>query len=287
MPVYRANTQYLSKSIESILKQKYQNLELLVLLDKYPNTREDREISIVLEKYEKDSRLKVIRNSTRKGFVGSLNQGLTLAEGEFIARMDSDDISFLSRISTEVQTLEKKDYDFVGGWAEVIDEESNAGGLLTPPVKPSDIRRKILLHNPFIHGSMMFTRSFIEEVGPYDPTLLGAEDYDLYLRGLSMGYIGANIPQPLLYLRINGHSITRGGEWWKTRISYSRSKFRAVTEYGYSSPPDIVAALLSVISILIPPSFVLNIKSAIGWYNPIARSSRRELLKNHQSYEIP
>ncbi len=279
MPVYRADTQHLGKSIESILKQKYQNLEILVLVDKSPDTNEDREISIELERYEKDSRLRVIRNSVRNGFVGSLNQGLALAQGEFIARMDSDDISSPSRIRTQVEFLIRSRYQFVGSWANVIDTANRSLGYLRPPVTASDIRRRLILHNPFIHGTMIFRSSFLKEAGPYDPTLLGAEDYDLYLRGFSMGYEGVNIPEPLLDLRENDRSITRGEEWWKTRISYSRAKFHAVTRYGYTSPVDIGVCLLSTASILIPPSHARKVKEFIGWYS----SSQRDQLSPEDS----
>ena len=233
MPVKECNPEFLEKSVSSILNQTLTDLELIIVLDH--DMRPIDFVQDIFEEYRDDKRIRVIENRT-KGFVEALNFGLLASRGEYIARLDSDDISLPDRFKTQIQAVKKLNLDLVGGWAYVIDENGFSIGELTPPTNPVAIRRLIMLHNPFLHSTMLFKKSILKRSGPYNISLYGAEDYDLWLRIISLGYRFANIPNYVIKLRETSDSVMRGQQWKKTRINYARVKALGITRLGYHDP---------------------------------------------------
>lgn len=266
MPVYDVNPDHLRKSIVSILNQTYENLELIVVLDKTDTTR-DYEAIEVLNEFKSDHRLRTVVHNKRTGFVASLNEGILISKGEYLARADSDDINVEHRLDAQLDYLKRNKKDLVGSWACVMDNSGKVVGKLTLPVTTESIRRSIMLHNMILHSSVLMKKEILEKAGLYYPEFFGSEDYELWLRLLSKGYSLANCPEYLLFLRENPDSITRGSAWFETRIRYLLSKEYACSRYGYTSFTDISAFLASFLLLLAHPSVSISLKRILGIYS--------------------
>ncbi len=263
MPVWKVKAEFLSLSIQSILEQDYDNLELLIMYESSTKKIDD-EIMIVLDGFSHDTRVKVIKPK-QKGLANALNLGLSEAKGTFVARMDSDDISEKSRLRIQVDFLKKSKEVLVGSWATSISNDGKTIGTIEPPIKHEEIRKKIMFHNPFLHPSICFKKEIIKEIGGYNPNFNGAEDYDLYLRLLSQGYRTSNIPKYLVKLRETDDSVMRGNKWKKLRKINFRVKKNAVKNLGYNNMRDIFYFSLTPLTYLVSPKQSLFVKTKIGY----------------------
>jgi glycosyltransferase involved in cell wall biosynthesis len=199
MSVYNGE-KYLREAIDSILKQTFTDFEFLIIDD----TSTDR-TSEILQSYN-DPRIKIIRNSENLGLTKSLNIGLGLAEGEYIARMDADDVSLPDRFIEEVRYLDDHpDVALVGTGREVIDEE----GIFIETIIPPNIVsvESLLKKNPFQHSSVMFRKDLIVKVGGYCTLMQCCQDYYLWLKLIRNHHLH-NIPKVLSNLRIQKNSIS-------------------------------------------------------------------------------
>jgi len=221
MPVYNGE-RYLTEAVESILNQTYKNFEFLIIDD--GSTDDTPQI---LEKYAKlDLRVKLIKHSKNKGLVYSLNEGLRKAEGEFIARMDADDISLPERFERQIEIFENnKKILICGSWALAIDKKGND---LFKMKSPTGILLKYNFWkpSPLIHPSVMF-RNFDNFDDYYSGDYLYAEDYELWLR-IKIKNNGDfyNISKYLLKYRINDIGISKTNR--KQQLLSSFKAFNAV-----------------------------------------------------------
>ena len=202
LPVYNAEA-YVDKAIESMLHQTYADFELIVIND----GSTDRSLEIV--RSYADPRIKVVSRENR-GLVASLNEGIALAQGEYIARMDADDISLPQRFEKQVALLDAMPTVAVcGTWADVIDAQGAVKGDYTyPPINTKAIRAYVLRHNPFIHPTVMMRKNVFEKVGGYWKAFKHVEDYELWTR-IVFAYDVANIPEKLLHYRVTDEGVTR------------------------------------------------------------------------------
>lgn len=206
LPVYNAE-KYLKESIESILYQTYKNLELIIIND--GSTDDSKNI---IKSYN-DERIVYIENKNNKGLIHSLNTGIDISKGEYIARMDSDDISFPERIENQLQFLiENPTISIVGTHAvfftESIDKPIKNWDLDLKNTQPSEIRNTLKWENCIIHPSICMRKSIAKDL-LYDETQKNYEDYDLWLRASAMNIEIGKINQPLLYYRVQPNSITQ------------------------------------------------------------------------------
>lgn len=267
LPVFNANPNYLQKSVQSILSQTYADIEVIVVFDRY-NSKVDKAAIRVLERFTDDHRLRLIVNKRRLGFVNSLNKGIQLGKGAYIARMDCDDISSSTRIEEELDMLYRERLDLVGCWASVIDNDDKIIGALSPPHNESLIRKYLLFHNPFLHPTILFRRKMVDDTGLYNSKYEPSEDYEFYLRAFSKGVKGANLPKYLHFLREHQSSMIRGARWKENRIAYLKCKLLAVFKYGFNKPRDVFYFGITPLSFLIKPSKVLFTKKLAGLYKP-------------------
>lgn len=200
MPSYNAE-KYLSKSIDSILKQSFKDFEFIIIDDgSIDNTKK------ILSKYKKrDKRIKILTNKDNLGLQKTLNKGLKYAKGDYIARMDADDISSKERLQVQLNFLENNPKIFmVGSSAIVIDENDNRIGLLRKFNDSERTKKKLETSNCIIHPSIMFRN---EGDIYYRENFKTSEDYDLYLRFLSNGKKLTNLPEFLIKYRISSGSF--------------------------------------------------------------------------------
>lgn len=206
IPVYNSS-HYLPKAIQSILIQNYKNFEAIFIDDKSI----DGSIEIISEYARKDSRIRLIVNNTREGIAKSLMIGLAAAKGNFIARMDADDISVPERISKQIDFINSHPKcDIVCSYIMCINEgEIKIGEWKTDrkTIQPENIKNSLARENCIAH-STIFARKEIFHYYTYNPLDTDAEDYGLWLRLAADGYQFCKIPKPLVYYRIHKKSIT-------------------------------------------------------------------------------
>ncbi len=206
MPVYNAE-KYLKQSIESILNQSYSNFEFII----FDDASTDSSLSII-QSYE-DPRIKIISSKTNKGYLIHLNHGLSIAQGEYIARMDADDISHSDRFQLQIDFLKRnEDHALVGTNYNYINEEGHPISYIQKPFlykDNSDIQIYSLFYNPFLHPSIMLRRKDILELQlKYNPKFYVTEDFHFWTH-LLFKKKGANLPQELISYRIHKNQITK------------------------------------------------------------------------------
>ncbi|NES18037.1 MAG: glycosyltransferase [Symploca sp. SIO3E6] len=202
MAVYNGE-RYLREAMDSILAQTFKDFEFLIIND--GSTDSTREIICSYD----DLRIRLIDNEQNLGLTRSLNKGWKLAEGEFIARQDADDVSEPERFTKQVAFLEAhSEVALLGSWFKNIDSQGNLIGEYDEPCDTTGIRWKILFYCPFIHGSVMFRKQTItEQIGFYNERFVYAQDYDLWWR-ITRHLQVANLDEYLMRLRTNSSSMT-------------------------------------------------------------------------------
>ncbi len=200
MPVHNGAA-YLSEAIYSILQQSFRDFELLVVDD----ASTDDSVQIILA--FRDNRIRLLRSPERLQISRALNWGLAEARGEYIARMDQDDISHTNRLAMQVRFLERwPEIGMCGTWARRL----KSGKLIQHYRLPSgfeNIRAFALFDNPFIHASVMIRQRALERNQlRYDETFVNAEDYDLWSRTFSC-FPSDNLRRTLLDSREHSQSM--------------------------------------------------------------------------------
>lgn len=206
MSTYKEDERLLRESIESILNQTYRDFEYIIILD-YPDN--DVHKSVIEEYAIKDDRIHFYINETNMGLTDSLNRGLSLCHGEYIARMDADDISLPDRLERQMKYLEKNHYDLIGGITEMINEN---GSLLysikNVPTDPKKINKALRYSQCIAHPTWLGKKEVFEKNAGYRHMPL-CEDYDFTLRAVLNGFVISNLNEPVLKYRMTSNSISR------------------------------------------------------------------------------
>jgi len=208
MGVYNTE-KYLKEAIESILSQSLQDFEFIICDD----GSLDGSVSIINDYMKKDPRIILIRNDKNRGLAASLNRCLEVASGEYIARMDSDDISVEDRFMKQANFLDlHPEYAIIGGGISLFDHKGIYGHRYG---KEDFSKEQVFIGNFFIHPTVMMRRSVLIDVGGYtvDKHTYRTEDYDLWCKIAYHGYKGTNLKDILLLYR-------------EGRDSYSKRKFK-------------------------------------------------------------
>lgn len=198
LPVYNCEM-YVRQSVESILTQSYANFELLIIDD----ASTDETVAII--KSYHDERIQLIEKQNNSGYINSLNYGLKIAKGKYIARMDGDDVSLPDRFAKQVAFLEA-DIEVIlcGSWFRILGSE-NVAKL---PECHDDIKAHFLRGNCIAHPSVMMKKKSLDElVLVYDESREPAEDYDLWVRLALRGKLH-NLQEVLLNYRIHEDQIS-------------------------------------------------------------------------------
>ena len=193
MPVYNCDT-YIKEAVESILNQTYTHFELIIIDD----ASTDNTVEVI--KSINDERINLIVKPENSGYTNSLNHGLTLVKGKYIARMDGDDISVPQRFEKQIDFLENNpDVGLCAGFYQVIGkDEPRTHSYLNH----DEIKVGMLKGNNIAHPTVMMRSEVLKQHNLiYDPNNEPAEDFDLWSR---MAFVTklANLPQVLLYYRV-------------------------------------------------------------------------------------
>lgn len=193
IPVYNGES-YLRDAIQSVVNQTFQDWELYLIND----GSTDNSLAIMQEYALNDIRIKVIDDGQNKGLVTRLNQSIETAIGKYYARMDADDIMYVTRIEEQVRFLESHpDVDVLGTSIMIIDNENNIVGSNMHDGKV----------NAFIHPTVMGKSEWFR-ANPYCGWALRAEDMELWSRTASKSNFWA-LDKPLLFYREFGVPVTK------------------------------------------------------------------------------
>lgn len=217
---------YLPTCINSIINQTYSNWELLIFND----GSTDKTLE-TLQSYQ-DKRIIVYTETASKGLAERLNFLISKAKGDFIARMDGDDLMHSERLEKQVEFLKtNKNIDVVGSYATVIDENGKELGVRTgDPVAKNAF--EIFIKNRFlIHPSIIVRKEFYEE-NKYDPEFERAEDYELWLRTFDK-YSFAVIKQPLIDYRVYKNTFKKAAKSHFFSIKALHKHKKKFTIYQY------------------------------------------------------
>ncbi len=207
LPVFNAES-YISESVSSILSQTFNDFELIIINDGSTDNSE----SIILS--FNDERIKYYRNDKNRGLIYTLNRGLKLSKGKYIARMDADDICNPNRFEEQISFLQNHiDIGVVGSEAIIFQGEykdcpKNKCGYFHKPKTDKEIKAKLFVDNPIIHPTVLIRKEILEKTNGYNSNFYQVEDLALWIE-LSKNTKFYNIPNPLINYRITPSSETR------------------------------------------------------------------------------
>ncbi|MGV8108432.1 glycosyltransferase family 2 protein [Methanospirillum sp.] len=199
MSVYNGD-RYLNEAIDSILAQTYTDFEFLIINDASTDSTPE-----ILVSYD-DQRIRIVTNEENLGLTKSLNRGLALARGKYIARMDADDISFSHRL--EIQTEFMDQHPEIGVCGSAIQFFGDKDSILSYPETPEEISISLLFFCPLAHPSVMIRKNVLELYNlTYDETIRYAQDFELWVRCSKFTSL-YNLKIPLLGLRSHHSQIS-------------------------------------------------------------------------------
>lgn len=200
MSVYNGE-RYLAETISSVLNQTEQDFELVIADDGSTDGTEE------VVRFFTDPRVRYFKLA-HVGRVAALNRGISECAGEYIAVLDADDLFTSEKLEKQLRYMEERGLALCGTWAAEIDEHGNKiGEMAYPPVDTASIRRYSLLHNPFIHSSVMVKRDVLIAAGFYRAARF-VEDYELWTRIMYTSPCG-NVPELLTQYRRHVSQMTR------------------------------------------------------------------------------
>lgn len=216
LPVYNSE-RFLAETLHSIIEQTYDNFEVIAIND----GSKDDSLKVLRRYAEFDKRIKVFTQKNN-GLVYTLNRAIELSSGEFLVRIDSDDLCVPKRLEWQLAKMEKNPKAVLcTGAYELIDEEGTFLGINVVPTRSEDIKMLMYTRNPIAHASVMLRKSMLPEK-PYNNSVGPTEDYELWSR-LAIEHDLVAVPRVIMRYRINTSGImhTIGHKQW----SYMKTNF--------------------------------------------------------------
>ncbi len=258
MPCYNAAV-YLGEAVDSILNQTYRNLEILLIDDGSKDGTKER----ILEYAKIDSRVVPVFNEGNLGLIRTLNKGVALANGEYIARMDADDISSLNRIERIVAEFALcPELDLISASCYRI---SSTGKLLRRNYPKATLSKALqfvsFFSTPVIHPCIIAkTKVFSENL--FDENYLHSEDYELFSRLLSNGFNFMNLSDSLYYLRVNPNSVSHKFETIQVATHTKISARNIENYFNLKCDPFLLKVMINRMNFTVSPAMVrMAIKS--------------------------
>jgi len=198
VPVFNEAVHVLEQSLGSVASQTFMNFECLII----DESSDPYLASACRVLCDQDKRFRYIHPEKRLGLAESLNLGISLAQGELLARFDSDDICMPNRLMMQVDFLAAHpEVDVLGGCLEIISEDGDFIALRDYPADQARIERSFHTTTSIAHPTVMMRKCVITKFGAYDTSFLYAEDLDLWLRYLNKGVKFANLQEVLVRYR--------------------------------------------------------------------------------------
>lgn len=196
------------RALASCLEQTFADFEVVLVA----NGMDDETFGALSGIASRDLRVRLVRTSLQR-LTFSLNLGLHLARGEYVARMDSDDRCYPTRLREQVDFLDSHpDVSICGSWCDLVDIEDRVVGEWTYPLDNGSIRRMLYHSNPLCHPAVMFRRTVLLKLGGYSGFF--AEDYLTWaLLSIDSNVRFANLPRKLIAYRAAHKGHRRNLTW--------------------------------------------------------------------------
>jgi glycosyltransferase involved in cell wall biosynthesis len=266
MSVYNG-ADYSYEAMNSILGQTFTDFEFLIIDDGSTDSSRD-----IIREYQ-DPRINLVENKTNIGLPASLNKGISLSNGSYIARQDADDISYPTRLEEQVAFAEKSpDCALICCSWDLIDTDGSSFGQMTTSCDHDEIMKGLIPNKiQFPHGSYLVRTKALETIGGYDERFFYTQDDDLLLR-MSMSFRFGAVPSLLYRLRVAP---------WQTNLKIlCQERYRKLAQKKYANPGVSieVPTISEMRSLLADDVQTFGNSEARYWYS-LARESWR--LKSH------
>jgi len=275
MPVHNGEA-FVADAIESILDQTFRDFECLIIDD----GSTDRSVAII-EGYG-DSRIRLVRNEQQIELIRTLNRGLELARGKYVARMDADDISLPERLERQVGFLQANPgVGACGTWVVAMgDREGEIWGC---PESAEEIRCRLLFGAALAHPSVCMRRdAFARHRLQFDEAYPHAEDYQLWRRASEIFPL-ANIGEVLLRYRIHAGSVSR------TRLQEQEATVRRIHEEALSrlglTPAEQELFVHRRVATVGPADEALPLRDVGAWLEKLLRSNAERGVYSRDVFE--
>ena len=226
IPCYNAS-KFIHEAVDSIISQTHGNLEILLIDDgSTDNTRD-----IITEYAQQDKRVVPVFNEGNLGLIRTLNEGVKRASGKYLARMDADDISDSTRIEKLLNALlTHPGLDIVSAGFYIMSSSGKILRQTIPKALHSGALRFVSFFSTPVNHPCVMVKTEVFRDNKFDENFIHSEDYEIFSRLLSKGYIIMNLEQPLYYLRLNPESVSNRFE--QIQIStHTRISERNILEY--------------------------------------------------------
>lgn len=217
---------FVVESVSSIINQTYKELEIILINDCSTDNTKER----LMYLSSIDTRIKIYNNEVNLKLITTLNKGVTLCSGKYIARMDADDISLPARIEKQVEFLEKNhDYSVVSTMFYTFRTGSSQKNLYRNPTRFEDLQAYLLFKSGICHPAVMIKKTLFTEYGlKFEKEYLHVEDYALWSKALYVTKL-ANLDEPLLLYRVHKNQISTINE--KKQIENKKTVFKIHCEH--------------------------------------------------------
>lgn len=226
----REKAEYLKQALQSVINQTLKPTEILIVKDGLLT----KELDECIEDFQKQhpKLFKILAFKENRGLGLALRDGVKACKYEYIARMDSDDISKPNRFEKQFNYIQKHpETAMLGTWiTEFSKDENNPDTVTKLPCTHQEIIKFAKRRNPFRHVTVIFKKTAVIQSGNYRD-FLWLEDYDLFVRILQKGYIAANIPECLVNVRADKNMFVRRGGWRYLKQDYKFQKQLLKTKY--------------------------------------------------------
>ncbi len=254
IPCFNAS-EFINEAIDSIINQTYSNLEIICIDD----GSVDNTLEILRDFERKDNRVKVLVNESNLGLIRSLNKGVQVSNGEFIARMDADDISVPFRLKKLLEEFKKNpELEAVSASACYITlKGKNKGCINIKGSLPGALKFISFFSTPVVHACILIKKKLLIE-NLYDIDYIHSEDYEIFSRLILKGHHFKNIPDQLYLIRINPKGVSRKYETIQI-ATHTRISERNLRQYfGYVPEYFIHKIIMNRISFLVTPKMINN-----------------------------
>lgn len=258
--------QYLGDAVESILCQSFEDFEFIVIDD----GSQDKSNSIIREFARRDERIRIIENNENLGLSTSLNKGIFAARGEYIARMDADDLSHVDRLRKQVDFMDANlDVGICGTWVQYFGLNDK---VIKFPLYHEEIHALLLFQNVLIHPSIMMRSAEIKKHALYyDEDISYAQDYELWSRAVTQVNF-ANVNQVLLQYRLHSRGI--GSRFNNEQFKIFDVVFRRMLSDIGLQPSDDEIRLHTKISANYLGSDLFFLRCSHHWLGKISNQNR-------------
>jgi glycosyltransferase involved in cell wall biosynthesis len=191
---------YIMEAIKSVLDQTEKDF-CLYIIDDHSSDK-----TVALIKSFDDKRIHLYLNNESKGLTANLNFLIEIGRGDYIARIDGDDVCVPNRFEKELEYLTSQNLDIVGSNVEIIDGQGAIKGEIT--YQGSNIYQDMFKRNLLIHSTVMMKRGIFDKLKSYEDKYPRNEDYDLWFRALQAKFKIGICPEKLIKFRIHDASIS-------------------------------------------------------------------------------